>query len=164
MLRPICAALAFLICAAAGMIRAERMKLRLSAAEGLLSDLGVIEASLRYERKPALLIAEELARSGKLSRFWNSILIVMNDGLSFGDAWRKVKGELGIGKTELAALDGFAENFGSTDAETELARLFAAKARLSDAVSALRAEYPKKRKLASSLGMLAGCAAALMLI
>ena len=67
-------------------------------------------------------------------------------------------------KTELAALDGFAESFGSTDAETELARLFAAKARLSDAVSALRAEYPKKRKLASSLGMLAGCAAALMLI
>ncbi len=164
MIRLVCAAGVFLLCAAFGAVRAEGFRVRLRAAEMLLSDLGAVASSLRYEKRTAASIAEKLSETGKLTAFWKKLGQAMEAGAGFGEAWEECGGELALDPAIGAAALSFAKSFGGGDAETELARLEITLESLGEAVRTKAREYPNKRKLTGTLSILLGVAAALLII
>ena len=164
MTRLICAVGVFLLCTAFGAVRAEGLRVRLRASELLLSDLNFIASSLRYERRTAASIAEKLSKTGKLTEFWAKLAHTMDGGASFGAAWELCAKELPLDPGVASAALSFAKNFGSGDAESELAQLELTVSGIGDAVETKAREYPNKRKLTGTLSILFGVAAALLII
>ena len=159
MLKLLLAAAAFCICMAAGRVAAEKYKLRQKTLCGFLSDLKVLEAALKYERTDVKSLALLLAARGSLREFWR----IMSDELTNG-AWRRHRRELMLNEDVGAIADGFAEHFGSNDAETELSRLEGTLKQLSEKEKTQCAIFMQKSRLAVSLSALLGAAAALMII
>ena len=120
MLKLLLAAAAFCICMAAGRVAAEKYKLRQKTLCGFLSDLKVLEAALKYERTDVKSLALLLAARGSLREFWRIMSDELTNGAGFGEAWRRHRRELMLNEDVGAIADGFAEHFGSNDAETEL--------------------------------------------
>ena len=121
MLKLLLAAAAFCICMAAGRVAAEKYKLRQKTLCGFLSDLKVLEAALKYERTDVKSLALLLAARGSLREFWRIMSDELTNGAGFGEAWRRHRRELMLNEDVGAIADGFAEHFGSNDAETEAA-------------------------------------------
>lgn len=123
MLKLLLAAAAFCICMAAGRVAAEKYKLRQKTLCGFVSDLKVLEAALKYERTDVKSLALLLAARGSLREFWRIMSDELTNGAGFSEAWRRHRCELMLNEDVGAIADGFAEHFGSNDAETELSRL-----------------------------------------
>lgn len=164
MLKLLLAAAAFCICMAAGKVAAEKYKLRQKTLCGFLSDLKVLEAALKYERTDVKSLASLLAARGSLREFWRIMSDELTNGAGFGEAWRRHRRELMLNEDVGAIADGFAEHFGSNDAETELSRLEGTLKQLSEKEKTQCAIFMQKSRLAVSLSALLGAAAALMII
>jgi len=163
-LKLLLAAAAFCICMAAGRVAAEKYKLRQKTLCGFLSDLKVLEAALKYERTDVKSLALLLAARGSLREFWRIMSDELTNGAGFGEAWRRHRRELMLNEDIGAIADGFAEHFGSNDAETELSRLEGTLKQLSEKEKTQCAIFIQKSRLAVSLSALLGAAAALMII
>ncbi|HRN14706.1 MAG TPA: hypothetical protein PK062_05495, partial [Clostridia bacterium] len=131
---------------------------------GFLSDLKVLEAALKYERTDVKSLALLLAARGSLREFWRIMSDELTNGAGFGEAWRRHRCELMLNEDIGAIADGFAEHFGSNDAETELSRLEGTLKQLSEKEKTQCACFTQKSRLAVSLSALLGAAAALMII
>ena len=131
---------------------------------GFLSDLKVLEAALKYERMDVKSLALLLAARGSLREFWRIMSDELTDGAGFSEAWRRHRCELMLNEDVGAIADGFAEHFGSNDAETELRRLEGTLKQLSEKEKTQCACFTQKSRLAVSLSALLGAAAALMII
>ena len=131
---------------------------------GFLSDLKVLEAALKYERTDVKSLALLLAAHGSLREFWRIMSDELTNGAGFGEAWRRHRCELMLNEDVGAIADGFAEHFGSNDAETELSRLEGTLKQLSEKEKTQCACFTQKSRLAVSLSALLGAAAALMII
>ena len=149
---------------AAGRVAAEKFKLRLKTLCGFLSDLKVLEAALNYVRTDVKSLALLLAARGSLREFWRIMSDELTNGAGFGEAWRRHRCELMLNEDVGAIADGFAEHFGSNDAETELSRLEGTLKQLSEKEKTQCAIFMQKSRLAVSLSALLGAAAALMII
>ena len=149
---------------AAGRVAAEKYKLRQKTLCGFLSDLKVLEAALKYERTDVKSLASLLAARGSLREFWRIMSDELTNGAGFGEAWRQHRRELMLNEDVGAIADGFAEHFGSNDAETELSRLEGTLKQLSEKEKIQCACFTQKSRLAVSLSALLGAAAALMII
>lgn len=164
MLRLICASVILLVCAAFGAVRAESLRLRLGTADMLLSDLNSIFSSLKYEKRTAIQLAEGLANTGKLREFWKKLAASMTKGRSFGAAWEENCGMLTLDRQEAETALAFAKDFGGDSVETELSKLALALSRLDESVKNKKRDYPNKQKLAGTLSVLLGVAAALLVL
>lgn len=78
---------------------------------------------MKYERTDVKSLALLLAARGSLREFWRIMSDELTNGAGFGEAWRRHRRELMLNEDVGAIADGFAEHFGSNDAETELSRL-----------------------------------------
>ena len=119
---------------------------------------------MKYERTDVKSLALLLAARGSLREFWRIMSDELTNGAGFGEAWRRHRCELMLNEAVGAIADGFAEHFGSNDAETELSRLEGTLKQLSEKEKTQCAIFMQKSRLAVSLSALLGAAAALMII
>ena len=119
---------------------------------------------MKYERTDVKSLASLLAARGSLREFWRIMSDELTNGAGFGEAWRRHRRELMLNEDVGAIADGFAEHFGSNDAETELSRLEGTLKQLSEKEKTQCAIFMQKSRLAVSLSALLGAAAALMII
>ena len=119
---------------------------------------------MKYERTDVKSLALLLAARGSLREFWRIMSDELTNGAGFSEAWRRHRCELMLNEDVGAIADGFAEHFGSNDAETELSRLEGTLKQLSEKEKTQCACFTQKSRLAVSLSALLGAAAALMII
>lgn len=161
--RTIAAISAFGACALYGAVRKARTKGEAAALGGITEDLMEAERMVRLTRSPLTSIAGELAKAGKSQLFWRSIHEKMLAGSSLFKAYSStpkpcMNGEAG------QVLDGLFSSLGRGDAETESKRIRLAAERLGALFSETEKRASEKCRLTSSLSVLAGAAAALLLI
>lgn len=101
---------------------------------------------MKYERTDVKSLALLLAARGSLREFWRIMSDELTNGAGFGEAWRRHRCELMLNEDVGAIADGFAEHFGSNDAETELSRLEGTLKQLSEKEkNTVRMLYTKKQ-------------------
>ena len=164
MMRLILAAMLLAGAVLAGAVERERRRLRLEGLSGLLSDLKLLEGSLRFERRELPLLAAELSGAGRHASFWSRIEAALRSGSAFDRAWAENEAELVLDDAVRALMKDFASAFGKSDLEGELARLAALASKLEQAERSASGEFEKKQKLTGSLALLAGLALALMVL
>lgn len=164
MLRLLAAAAVFLICALAGAVRAERLRLRMRALDEIACDIASLETCLRLERADAASVLKQLSENGRRRELWSSIAEQMDGGNSFSAAWEQSRGLLPLDTEELAPLDAFAQGFGKGDIETELARASMLAERFKTCAGRAREALSGRIRAYRAIGSLLGVAAALLVL
>lgn len=155
--------LAFGACALFGSVRQARGAKAVADLASFRGDLVETENLMRQSRTPLPEIAAKLAESGRCPAFWEAVSRGLAGGLSFREAYSAApKPELPAGAAEVA--DGLAAALGTGDLQTESERLTAAAERLAPMLSDLEKSTAEKGKLIRSLSLLAGLAAALLIL
>ncbi len=155
------------MCIAFGAVQSAKYRSRARTLTDLLEDITELELMLKYERCTVDTIAAALAASGQRSTraFWAGICERLYAGDSFAAAWSIEKIKLFQLKNEdIAIMDSFAEQLGTSDYESELKRIIAAKQRLAAAEQKVRTDTDAKTKLFGSLSVLGGLACVLLVI
>ena len=161
--RLICSAAVFCGFVLYGAVRAERKKAALSEAEALRKDLAELSDRMELTRSHLCAICEELSRKSGLSELWSAMTEGLSKGLAPSEAFALCRGTL---KNEAAAavIKELFEDLGSADIEKESGRLELSLKKLDELISFSRGEFEKSRRLTSSLSVLMGLAAALILL
>lgn len=161
--RIVSAALAFTVCAVFGTVRRARMRREAEIASLLAADVCDLERMLRLERRPIAELAGRLAEAGGCREFWRGVAEGIEHGATFGEAYASApKPE--AGKAAAEVLSALAEKQGSGDAEGESVRIKKTANELADIAEQMRKTSAEKGKLTGTLSLLAGLAAALLII
>lgn len=156
-----------IMCMAFGAVQSAKYRSRARTLTDLLEDITELELMLKYERCTIDTIAAALAASGQRSTraFWAGICERLHDGDSFAAAWSIEKIKLFQLKNEdIAIMDSFSEQLGTSDYESELKRIAAAKQRLEAVERKVGTDTDAKTKLFGSLSVLGGLACVLLVI
>lgn len=155
------------MCIVFGAVESAKYRSRARTLKDLLEDITELELMLKYERCTVDTIAAALAASRQRSTraFWTGICERLREGGSFAAAWAAERVKLFQLKNEdIAIMDSFAEQLGTSDYESELKRITAAKQRLSAAEQRVSADTDAKTRLFGSLSVLGGLACVLLVI
>lgn len=161
--RLVSAALAFTACAVFGAVRRARIRRERETAAMLTADVAEFERLLRLERRPLSEIAGWLARNGGCKALWRGVEEGMEQGETFRNAYAAAE-KPEAGKAAAAVLDALAGSIGSGDAEGESDRLKKAGDELAEISALMQKSCAEKEKLIGTLSLLAGAAAALLMI
>lgn len=154
---------AFGACALFGAVRKARTKQEVFALSGITADIREAERMVGLSKAPIASIAGELARSGRSAPFWQSVSDKLNGGSALIEAYSASPAPTALPEAA-QVLDGLFSSLGRGDAETESKRLRAAAERLEEILGAAEKRASEKCRLTGSLSMLAGAAAALLLL
>ena len=161
--RAIAAGAAFGACALFGAVRKARAKKELDALSGAAWDIREAERLLRMTNAPLGEIASELSEKGRLRPFWKAVGEGMAGGASAYSAYSNAAPPCAEHEA-LRVLEELFSSLGRGDGETESKRLSSA----ADKLDALYAEAEKKAAekagITGAVSLLAGVAAALLLL
>lgn len=156
-----------IMCVVFGAVQSAKYRSRSRTLTQLLEDITELELMLKYERRTIDTIAAALAAagSGPTQAFWEGICQMLRKGCSFSAAWSASKLRLfQLRSGDMAIMDSLAEQLGTSDYESELKRIGAAKQRLATLEQKVRADTDSKAKLLGSLSVLGGLACVLLVI
>ena len=158
------AALVFSTFAMYGVIRTSKHHARVKMLNSLCADMREFGTRLALERMPLPQITARLAADGgECSTIWKTINEGLRDGNTFAAAYARAE-ELLYGNEEKAIMQELARSIGTSDAQSESQRLEFAYKRLDAVLQNLKARTDKSVRLTSSLSVLGGLAAALLLM
>lgn len=146
-----------------GRISALRCAQKAECIAGLCAELELMESSLELLRPPLETLCEDAAEHAVNTRFWQTSAMALKQGNTPAEAYSLAEQYLSC-KEALPVLGELFAKIGSSDAETELKRIKNAETSLKIKAEVLAAESAKSTKLRSSLSVMMGLAAALILL
>ena len=151
------------VCALFGRVRASGNESALRETHALCGDIMRLETLLRSQKLTLPEAAERLSREGASRELWEGVSQRMSEGMSFSGAFSAAPHPaLCLGAAE--AVCELAEGLGKADMAAELSRLKNAEARLSSICDEAEKAGRNRDKLTTSLSMLCGLAAALLIL
>jgi hypothetical protein len=146
-----------------GIVRASRLRKTAEEERAFCEDIREVSQRMRLLREPLPGIAAELALCGRCRPFWEGVLRGMKDGLSFSEAAGKAEMSE-IGREAKAALYELFGSVGTGELEQERARLGLCLEKLGRICEKTQDETAQKARLVLRLSLLAGAAAAILIL
>ncbi len=152
--------LIFVTCTAGGMTLAGGVSRSLSLCEGMLAFIRHIRGRVSYYKSPV----GEICTSFCHEAFRRSEMDRQIAERGFSEALRLQRGALSLDTDTYEALCAFAERLGSLSYDEQIADCDYIGQMLETAIAQKRESIPAKRQIYSSLGLLGGAMAVLILI
>ena len=149
---------------AVGAIIREGMKLELTELAELIDDLKLMRPCIKLERKTFKELLSYLSGVGKQKRLWLGMLERIESGADSNDAALAIEENIALEKRCLSAAQSYFSSFGRGDAALESEKLEALIALLSETEADMRSERDKRMKLTVPLCVMAGSAAAILIL
>lgn len=155
------AAGAFAVCAVFGTVRRAEREAGRKRLESVSADISALRVKLADGRLPLGRIASELAASGQNAGYWRGVSEAMARGLSFGEAAPPVPG---LDSEADEILRSLFAGLGDGSLRAEEERIERAERGLRALLEKRTRELEKRGGLINSLSLLAGLAAALLIL
>ena len=160
--RALAAGAAFGACALFGAVRKARAKRDAASLGSLAWDIREAERLLRMTNAPLSEITQELSEKGRMKPFWKAVGERMEDGASAYAAYTASPPQ--AAPEALRVLDELFSSLGRGDSQTESKRLSAAADKLDALYSEAEKKAAEKGRITGAVSLLAGVAAALLLL
>ena len=155
-------------CWGTGLLWSTRLSQRVHALEGCISFVGMLKDQLRYTMAPMDRVMGEIGRRLEFASldFVHGCNQSCETGLPFPKAFREALGghHGPLVQDDLAALLPLSETLGSVDLDGQLSALALCNGILEDRLRAAREQQKTHSRLYSTLGLLVGIAAAIIVI
>lgn len=160
----------FSSCTLAGLMYSSRLKLRCECLQGLLNSMRQLRARMGYSALPLFELVKRIGDPGSAA-LWDPFSLWLERGYGVRDAWEnaldeaseKEKMYAALKKKELDALSDFMSTLGKHDLATSQKGIGVIELQLQECLEEAKSEHSKKGKLYSSIGMLCGLCAAILI-
>lgn len=146
-----------------GAVSNSRAEERIKNTDRLVSDVDEMYSLLRIDRMPLHEIASRLSEKGELPALWANVEAEMEAGASLKEALNDIKLP-GPGSAAARFAGYLTDGFPAGDAETESARIGYALEKLKAYRESAINEQKEKGRLTSSLSLMLGLAAAILIL
>lgn len=150
----------FVCCTVGGMVVSSALSRSLALSEGLLQFVRYVRGQVSYFKMPIGAICEgfqnETFKKIELDR------LIREKGLRC--AIEEKKGQLGLSSETYSALLDFADRMGTLSYDEQIVDCDYLAERLESEIEGKKAEFPAKKQIYSSMGLLGGAMAVLILL
>lgn len=162
-LRLVSAGLIFLVCASYGFVFREREKKKSDSLSGLITDLKEMENEIRFGRKNNYEIISYLSENGIVSELWKETASETKIGRSFREAFIHSVGKH-VDTSAADILHNKLSDSSAFESSAEAERIGAVTEVLEEHLKTVLSKSAERSKLVLSLSLLAGAAAAIIVM